>query len=130
MSINAVYAKIQNMEFAIEETKDSNKLMLDKLEKLSTPFLIITTLSDQATLIKNYLSNGYKSLNKNIISDNIKNINKNFWYLCIDHYSHQEKGSYWNDCYDCSPRHEFTKNHKKIKTIRLNGYVLSKFDLL
>jgi methyl-accepting chemotaxis protein len=35
MSINAVYAKIQNMEIAIEETKDSNKLMLDKLEKLS-----------------------------------------------------------------------------------------------
>ena len=29
---------------------------LDKLEKLSTPFLILTTLSDQATLIKNYFS--------------------------------------------------------------------------
>jgi methyl-accepting chemotaxis protein len=34
MSINAVYAKIQNMETGIEETKDSNKLMLDKLDKL------------------------------------------------------------------------------------------------
>ena len=97
------------------------------INQLNINYIVINS-SD--TLIKNYLSNGYKSLNKNIISDNIKNINKNFWYLCIDHYSHQEKGSYWNDCYDCSPRDEFTKNHKKIKTIRLNGYALSKFDLL
>jgi len=33
MSINSIYAKIQNIENAMDETNKSNKLMLDKLEK-------------------------------------------------------------------------------------------------
>jgi len=110
-----------------------------QIRKPDTPGLIKTInefnvnylfINSSDTLINNYLSNGYKILNKNIILNNIKNINNNFWYLCIDHYSHQEKGSYWNDCYDCSPKYEFIKNHKKTKTIRINGYMLSKFELL
>jgi len=46
MSINAVYAKIQNMETAIEETKDSNKLLFDKLEKLSEVLSLIKSSSN------------------------------------------------------------------------------------
>jgi len=73
MSINAVYAKIQNMETAIEETKDSNKLLFDKLEKLS-----------EVLSLKKSSSNSESEVSESLYSDsNLESLTKQLTALEI-----------------------------------------------
>ena len=51
-------------------------------------------------------------------------------YLCLDLNWHQEKGSYWNEMYDCKPYKVDPRNHKRENSLRFNGYVITKYEYM
>ena len=78
-----------------------------------------------------YLKNGYENFTIPLLKENqIQNIQRDFWYLCLDLNWHQEKGSYWNEMYDCKPYKVYPTNHKRKNSLRFNGYVITKYEYI
>jgi len=80
---------------------------------------------------ENYLKKGYKNFNKNIVSEaKINSLKEDFWYLCLDLSWAQSKGSYYDEIYDCSPKLKNIFYHEKKSSIKLNGFVLTKYEYI
>lgn len=78
---------------------------------------------------ENYLKKGYKDFNKKIVSEiEINNLTDDFWYLCLDLSWTQFKGSYYDEIYECSPKLKNIYKHKKKNSIKLNGFVITKYQ--
>lgn len=109
-----------------------------QVKKPNTPELIKVikssntknVVSENYSMFENYLKKAYKDFEVILINENeIKKITKDFWYLCLDLSWHQNKGSYWNEMYDCSPKKKNTLKFIKSKSIRLQGYVITKYEI-
>ncbi len=109
-----------------------------QVKKPNTPELIKVikssntknVVSENYSMFENYLKKAYKDFEVILINENeIKKITKDFWYLCLDLSWHQNKGSYWNEMYDCSPKNKNTLKFIKSKSIRLQGYVITKYEI-
>ena len=89
-------------------------------------------VSENYFYFEHYLINGYKKkfLKKIVKEKDIQNIKDDFWYLCLDLSWHQSKGSYYDEIYECSPKQVEVFNFKKGKSIKLNGFVVTKFKYL
>jgi hypothetical protein len=78
---------------------------------------------------ENYLKKGYKDFNKKIVSEiEINNLTDDFWYLCLDLSWIQIKGSYYDEIYECSPKLKNIYKHEKRNSIKLNGFVITKYQ--
>lgn len=116
-----------------------DKINKPQVRKPDTPGLIRIfnganinyVVSENYYHFENYLKKGYKNFNKNMVSEaKINNLKEDFWYLCLDLSWVQTKGSYYNEIYDCSPKLKNIFNHKKESSIKLNGFVLTKYKYL
>lgn len=89
-------------------------------------------VSENYFYFEHYLINGYKKkFTKKIVKEkDIQNIKDDFWYLCLDLTWHQSKGSYYDEIYECSPKKVEAFNFKKGNSIKLNGFVITKFEYL
>ncbi len=89
-------------------------------------------VSDNYLYFEHYLINGYKKkFKKSVINEkDIKYIRDDFWYLCLDLSWDQSKGSYYDEIYECSPRNVKIINFKKIESMKLNGFVITKYKYL
>lgn len=89
-------------------------------------------VSENYFYFEHYLINGYKKkfLKKIVKEKDIQNIKDDFWYLCLDLSWYQSKGSYYDEIYECSPKQVEVFNFKKGRSIKLNGFVITKFKYL
>ena len=88
----------------------------------------VNIVSENYGMFEHYIENAYKNFNQKLISENdIENLSNDFWYLCLDLSWDQTKGSYWDDMYDCSPKTVTLIKYNKVQSIRLNGFVISKY---
>ena len=87
-------------------------------------------VSENYFYFEHYLINGYKKkfIKKIVKEKDIKNIKDDFWYLCLDLSWHQHKGTYNDEIYECSPKKVKVANFKKSRSIKLNGFVITKFE--
>lgn len=114
-----------------------DKINKPQVRKPDTPGLIRLfnesninyVVSENYYHFENYLKKGYKNFNKNIVSEaKINNLKEDFWYLCLDLSWVQVQGSYYDEIYDCSPKLKNIYKHKKRDSIRLNGFVITKYE--
>ena len=103
-----------------------------KLIELFNSSNIDYIVSENYSYFEHYLINGYKKkFNKKIINEtDLENINEDFWYLCLDLSWHQSKGPYLDEIYECSPKKVKVVNFKKGDSMKLNGFVVTKFKYL
>ena len=89
-------------------------------------------VSQNYVYFDSYLRNGYQNILKKeiIYEDKIANLKSDFWYLCLDLVWVQEKGSYYDEIYNCSPKTDVTKRFKRFESLKINGFVITKFKLI
>ena len=85
-------------------------------------------VSSNYYLFEHYLKYAYKNFNKKIISEKeINDINFDYWYLCLDLTWAQLKGSYSDEIYDCYPKNVQNNRHSKVESLKINGFVITKY---
>lgn len=113
-----------------------DKINKPQLRKPDTPGLIKIfnetninyIVSENYYHFENYLKKGYKDFNKKIVTEiEINSLKEDFWYLCLDLSWAQAKGSYYDEIYECSPKLKNIYAHKKMNSIKLNGFVITKY---
>ncbi|MDB4193507.1 glycosyltransferase family 39 protein [Candidatus Pelagibacter sp.] len=79
-----------------------------------------------------YLRTGYKKiLKKEIYYENkINEFDNDFLYLCLDLVWIQTKGTYTDEIYNCYPKIANTEKFKKLKTLKFNGYAITKYKFI
>jgi hypothetical protein len=114
-----------------------DKINKPQLRKPDTPGLIKIfnetsinyIVSENYFHFENYLKKGYKDFSKKIVSEvEINSLKDDFWYLCLDLSWVQAKGSYYDEIYECSPKLKNIYQHKKMNSIKLNGFVITKYE--
>ena len=112
-------------------------LKFPQVKKPDTPELIrqinfsntYNVVSENYGMFENYLTKGYKNSKIILLKENqIESIENDFWYLCLDLTWHQDKGSYWREMYDCSLKNKNILAFNKVDSIRLQGYVITKYE--
>jgi hypothetical protein len=116
-----------------------DKINKPQLRKPDTPSLIKIfnetninyIVSENYYHFENYLKKGYKDFNKKIVTEiEINTLKEDFWYLCLDLSWAQVEGSYYDEIYECSPKLKNIYAHKKMNSIKLNGFVITKYKYL
>ena len=107
----------------------NKKKLLSVKKKLVTKFQNKLILEQLDISKKRQVDKFYKKIfNKKIIKEkNIKDIKEDFWYLCLDLSWHEKKGTYYDEIYECSPKKVKVANFEKSRSIKLNGFVITKF---
>ncbi len=117
------YNFLQNIDKPQVRKPDTHGLI-----KIFNESKINNIVSENYGMFEHYIENAYKNFNQKLISENdIENLSNDFWYLCLDLSWDQTKGSYWDDMYDCSPKTVTLIKYNKVQSIRLNGFVISKY---
>ena len=89
-------------------------------------------VSENLSYFDLYLRTGYKKiLKKEIYYENkINEFDNDFLYLCLDLVWIQTKGTYTDEIYNCYPKIANTEKFKKLKTLKFNGYAITKYKFI
>ena len=111
-----------------------------QLRKPDTPGLIAFINESNAEYIVSqnfspfdlYLRTGYKKiLKKEIYYENkINEFDNDFLYLCLDLVWIQTKGTYTDEIYNCYPKTANIEKFKKLKTLKFNGYAITRYKFI